>query len=71
MYNIVQLYTNICNFGFFKNIFLKHLDDDDVMLLDTGSIIYVWIGHAANDNEKKEAQKTAEVIIFGFRTIIL
>lgn len=35
------------------------LDEDDVMLLDTSSELYLWIGGGANKEEKKEAMITA------------
>uniref|UniRef100_A0A7I4Z1A8 Gelsolin repeat protein n=1 Tax=Haemonchus contortus TaxID=6289 RepID=A0A7I4Z1A8_HAECO len=38
----------------------ESLDGDDVMILDALNIIYVWIGAGANQNEKKNAQQTAE-----------
>ena len=30
------------------------LVSDDVMILDGGKIIYVWIGSGSNDDEKKD-----------------
>ncbi|GMH50465.1 hypothetical protein TrRE_jg10313 [Triparma retinervis] len=44
----------ICNFT------QDDLVDDDVMLLDCFSSVFLWIGHNANDAEKKEAVKTAQ-----------
>ena len=35
------------------------LVDDDVMLLDTGREIYIWIGSGSNSVERKEARNTA------------
>jgi len=38
----------------------KHLDGDDVMILDVRDIIYLWIGQGANENEKKTAKEEEE-----------
>lgn len=43
------------------NPFHQDLDGDDVMVLDALNIIYVWVGAGANKEEKKEAEKTAQV----------
>ena len=32
---------------------------DDVMLLDVGYAIYIWLGNDSNENEKKSASETA------------
>lgn len=36
------------------------LSQDNVMLLDAWSALYVWIGKEASENEQKEAMKTAQ-----------
>ena len=36
--------------------------EDDVMILDSGAEIYVWIGNDATEKERKESLKLAEVI---------
>ena len=36
------------------------LEDDDVMLLDVVSEVFVWIGSQANENEKREAYELAQ-----------
>ncbi len=40
-------------------LILKDLIEDDVMLLDTGNEVFVWIGNGANLEEKKKALDTA------------
>ena len=44
----------VCNFT------QDDLVDDDVMLLDCYSSVFLWIGHNANKTEKEEAVKTAQ-----------
>ena len=36
------------------------LEDEDVMLLDVTSEVFLWIGSRANENEKREARALAE-----------
>ncbi|XP_071439636.1 gelsolin, cytoplasmic [Hetaerina americana] len=38
----------------------EDLDEDDVMMLDTGDEVYVWIGDKASTEEKQKAMKVAE-----------
>ncbi|VDM38758.1 unnamed protein product [Toxocara canis] len=45
------------------NFTQEDLDGDDIMLLDTGDNIYVWVGAQANENEKENAKQTAEVYL--------
>ena len=40
----------------------KDLVSDDVLILDSGAEIYIWIGESSNENEKKNALETAQVI---------
>ena len=43
-----------------KNLsLLQDLIEEDVMILDTYSEVYVWIGRGANEVEKKESLKAA------------
>uniref|UniRef100_A0A915JM93 Gelsolin-like domain-containing protein n=1 Tax=Romanomermis culicivorax TaxID=13658 RepID=A0A915JM93_ROMCU len=53
------LVEEICNYE------QQDLVEDDVMILDAGLIVYVWIGAKANDREKKHARKTAQNFIEG------
>ncbi|VIO88923.1 Uncharacterized protein BM_BM4836 [Brugia malayi] len=49
----------ICNYT------QKDLDGDDVMILDTMKVIYVWIGAGANEQEKKLADNIANKYLQG------
>ena len=40
------------------------LADDDVMILDTGHEVYLWLGPASSDVEKKLAFKSAQVSLW-------
>ncbi len=37
------------------------LSDDDIMILDTGTLVYLWIGPTSTDIEKKFAARSAQV----------
>lgn len=39
----------------------RDLVEDDVMVLDDGDVVYVWIGSGASEEEKKQATEGAEV----------
>ena len=41
----------------------QDLVEEDVMILDTFSELFVWVGRGANEVEKKEALKTAQEYI--------
>lgn len=41
----------------------EDLIDDDVMLLDTFTTVFVWVGSQSNDTEKSESLKTAQAYI--------
>uniref|UniRef100_A0A183ESP7 Gelsolin-like domain-containing protein n=1 Tax=Gongylonema pulchrum TaxID=637853 RepID=A0A183ESP7_9BILA len=43
----------------------EDLDGDDVMILDALSVIYVWVGSGANENEKKFAESVASKYLEG------
>ena len=46
----------------------QDLEEDDVMILDAWSQLFVWVGKDARPEEKREAIKTAMVTIhFHFR----
>ena len=40
-------------------LLLQDLVEEDVMILDTFDVVFVWIGRGANEVEKKEALKSA------------
>jgi hypothetical protein len=41
----------------------EELNDDDVMLLDTGTTLFVWLGQNANEKEKTTAIETAAKLV--------
>lgn len=42
-------------------LLFQDLDEDDVMVLDSGDEIYVWVGKQASPEEKELSLKMAEV----------
>lgn len=40
---------------------LQDLNEDDVMVLDSGDEVYVWVGRGSDDQEKEKALAMAEV----------
>ncbi|GBN32398.1 Gelsolin, cytoplasmic [Araneus ventricosus] len=49
----------ICNFN------QEDLSEDDVMILDCGDAIYVWVGQGANQEEKEASLKMTENYVHG------
>ena len=43
----------------YNQCILQDLVEEDVMILDTFSEVFVWVGRGANEVEKKEGLKTA------------
>lgn len=54
--SIYFLKTNLLNM-----IFLKDLVDDDVMVLDSGHEIYVWVGIHSTEQEREAGFNMASV----------
>ena len=42
------------------NFTKKDLVTDDIMILDSGDEVYVWVGARANDNEKQKSLELAK-----------
>lgn len=45
-------------------LFQDDLDDDDIMVLDNGDIVFLWLGTRASEVEVKLAYKAATVSAF-------
>ncbi|XP_071551648.1 gelsolin, cytoplasmic isoform X2 [Panulirus ornatus] len=43
-----------------SNFFQEDLNEDDVMVLDSGDEVYVWVGQGSDDQEKEKAFAMAE-----------
>ena len=43
---------------------LQDLNEDDVMVLDSGDEVYIWVGQGSDDQEKEKAFTMAEVSLF-------
>lgn len=41
--------------------FVQDLDEDDIMVLDSGDEIYVWVGNKSSSEERQLGMKMAEV----------
>ena len=39
--------------------------EDDVMILDSGDEVYVWLGNDSDEQERVESLKLAKVTVFG------
>lgn len=58
--------SNAKGFFYVEEVFQfdqEDLIEDDVMLLDTGAEIFVWIGKGSNVEEKKKSLETAEAYV--------
>lgn len=42
---------------------LQDLFEDDVMVLDSGELVYVWVGDQSTEEERRLAIKMAEVCL--------
>ena len=47
--------------SFYNKTYLQDLVPEDVMMLDSGAEIYIWIGNEANNDEKEKALEIAKV----------
>lgn len=47
-----------------NNFEQSDLVEDDVMILDSGAEIYVWVGSGADEQEKEKASEMAKVITY-------
>lgn len=45
----------------FNDFFLKDLDPDDIMVLDGGDELYLWIGKGSTEEEKLKSLEMANV----------
>ena len=45
--------------------------EDDVMILDSGDEVYVWLGNDSDEQERKEALKLAKVSYNLFETFYM
>lgn len=39
----------------------EDLVEDDIMILDVWDSVYIWVGNGANQQERKEAARLAQV----------
>ena len=44
--------------------------EDDVMILDSGDEVYVWLGNDSDEQERKEALKLAKVSDNNFKKFV-
>lgn len=55
-----------CLREFEPNNFQDDLDDDDIMILDNGELVFLWLGNHASEVELKLAYKAAQVSFYFF-----
>lgn len=55
--NNMSIFFKINNLNFVKD----DLEDDDVMIVDTGEYVFLWLGSKSSEVEVKLAYKSAQV----------
>lgn len=45
-------------------LIFQDMCSDDIMILDTGNELYLWVGKEATEEEKQSSLKLAQVSIF-------
>ena len=61
--SLVSMLPDQCYIMIFLYFTEQDLVEEDVMILDTFSELFVWVGRGANEVERKEALKTAHEYI--------
>lgn len=68
---VPQHITMLATSNYLLFLFVQDLEEDDTIIVDTGSKLYVWFGKDSDDDERKLSVKKAQVLHICFYEIFI